>query len=74
MVVISGGQRNFREMETLGWGQYCFSNELFGFPSHKKVRLSVRVLVSVSSLSHTIDQIFSYKVLLGCQVKFLSFQ
>jgi len=36
MVVIRRGQSNFRERETLRWAQYCFSNELVGFPSHKK--------------------------------------
>ena len=42
MVVIRSGQRKFKEREALGWAQYCFANELVGFPSHKKVRLSVR--------------------------------
>ena len=50
MVVIRHGQSNFKESETLGWAQYCFPNELVGFPSHKKVRLSMRMLVSVSSV------------------------
>ena len=36
MVVIRCGQSNFRERETLGWVQHCFSNDLVGFPSCKK--------------------------------------
>ena len=52
MVVIRCGQSNFRERETLGWAQYCFANELVIFPSRKKVRLTVRVLLLVSSAYH----------------------
>ena len=39
MVVIRCGQINFKERETLGWAQYCFSNELVGFPSRKKSKV-----------------------------------
>ena len=39
MVVIRHGQSNFKERETLVWAQYCFANELVGFPSHKKSKV-----------------------------------
>ena len=38
MVVIMCGQSNFKERETLGWAQHCFSNDLVGFPSCKKIK------------------------------------
>ena len=36
MVVIRCGKSNFKERDTLGWAQRCFSNDLVGFPSCKK--------------------------------------
>jgi len=39
MIVIRHGQRNFIERETLGWAQHCFSNDLVGFPSYKKIKV-----------------------------------
>ena len=55
MVVIRRGQRNFKERETLGWAQYYFSNELVGFPSHKKSKVICEgVSVNQFSLSPVI--------------------
>ena len=39
MVTSRVGQSSFRQMETLGWAQHRFSNNLFGFPSHKKSKV-----------------------------------
>jgi len=55
MVMIRHRQINFRERETLGWAQYCFANELVGFPSRKKSKLICEgVSVSQFSLSRVI--------------------
>ena len=50
MVVIRCGKRNYRERETLGWAQYCFANELVGFPSRKRSKV-VYDSVSVSQFN-----------------------
>lgn len=34
--MIRCGKINFRERETLGWAQHCFSNDCVVFPSCKK--------------------------------------
>lgn len=36
MVVIRRGKRSFIQRETLGWAQHYISNDLVGFPSHRK--------------------------------------
>ena len=55
MVVIRHGQTNFRGRETLGWVEYCFANELVGFPSRRKSKVICRgVSVSQFSLSPVI--------------------
>jgi len=46
MVVIRCVERSFRQSDNLGWAQCSFVNDLFGFPSRKKIKVIYKGMIA----------------------------
>jgi len=64
MVVIRRGKIHFRERETSGWAQYCFANELVGFPSRQKSKV---ICESVSVSQFSLSPMIKYALTRCCE-------